>query len=58
MTTKLEELRCYSTVAGELVNLVRLQKPMCLVPYEQAKALQDEVERLRNYIKLTEGICG
>ena len=58
MTIKLEELRVYSTVAGELVTLVRLQKSMCFVEWEQAKALQDEVERLRNYIKLTEGICG
>lgn len=37
----IEEVRLYSTVAGELVKLVQTETPKCFVEYEQYLALEE-----------------
>ena len=42
----IEEVRLYSTVAGELVKLVQTETPKCFVEYEQYLALEKAYKEL------------
>lgn len=42
----IEEVRVYSTVAGELVKLVQTETPKCFVEYEQYLALEKAYKEL------------
>lgn len=42
-----EEVRLYSTVAGELVKLVQKETPKCFVEYEQYLALEKAYKELK-----------
>lgn len=42
----MQELRMYSTVAGELVTLVQKEVPKCFVEYEQYLELEKEYKKL------------
>ncbi len=48
----IEEVRLYSTVAGELVKIVQTETPKCFVEYEQylalEKAYKELIEELEN----------
>ena len=41
-----EEVRLYSTVAGELVKLVQTETPKCFVEYEQYLVLEKAYKEL------------
>lgn len=49
------ELQVYSSVAGELVNLVHTKTPQTFVPYRQALTLQQQINSLRQQIADLEG---
>lgn len=42
----IEEVRLYSTVAGELVKLVQTETPKCFVEYEQYLTLEKVYKEL------------
>lgn len=42
----IEEVRLYSTVAGELVKLVQTETPKCFVEYEQYLCLEKAYKEL------------
>jgi len=42
----MQELKMYSTVAGELVTLVQKEVPKCFVEYEQYLELEKEYKKL------------
>lgn len=44
------ELQVYSSVAGELVDLVRRGKPMSFVPYTQALQMQEQILQLQSQL--------
>ena len=46
-----EELQVYSTVVGELPELVRKNEPMCFVPYEQARRLEQRISELERELR-------
>lgn len=44
------ELQIYSSVAGDLVNMVHKKRPMTFIPYVQALSLQQQINELQSKI--------